>query len=93
MVAGGGGDHPHVEEKPKSAFNSSAAFLKDARDETGNALNAPIPTSEHRALNQFAAAVLKDAGDKTVISLLFANQTEEDILVREMLEGLQVCAH
>jgi hypothetical protein len=37
--------------------------------------------------------VLKDAGDKTVISLLFANQTEEDILVREMLEGLQVCAH
>jgi cytochrome-b5 reductase len=38
---------------------------------------------------QIAAAVLKDAGDKTVISLLFANQTEEDILVREMLEGLQ----
>ena len=38
---------------------------------------------------QIAAAVLKDSSDKTVISLLFANQTEEDILVRDMLEELQ----
>ena len=35
------------------------------------------------------AAVLKDPKDRTVISLLFANQTEGDILVRDMLEGLE----
>jgi len=36
---------------------------------------------------QVAAAVLKDPSDPTVISLLYANQTEDDILVRDMLEG------
>ena len=38
---------------------------------------------------QVIAAILKDPKDRTVISLLFANQTEGDILVRDMLEGLQ----
>uniref|UniRef100_A0A7S0YZ56 NADH-cytochrome b5 reductase n=1 Tax=Hemiselmis tepida TaxID=464990 RepID=A0A7S0YZ56_9CRYP len=38
---------------------------------------------------QIAAAILKDPKDRTVIHLLFANQSEEDILVREMLEGLK----
>ena len=38
---------------------------------------------------QVIAAILKDPKDRTVISLLFANQTEEDILVRDMLVGLQ----
>merc|ERR1712137_278225 len=35
------------------------------------------------------AAILKDPEDKTKLSLLYANQTEEDILVRDLLEDLQ----
>jgi len=35
---------------------------------------------------QVAAAILKDPNDPTTISLLYANQTEDDILVRDMLE-------
>ena len=39
---------------------------------------------------QVIAAVLKEPADSSpTLSLLFANQTEEDILVREMLESLQ----
>merc|ERR1719238_1123771 len=38
---------------------------------------------------QVIAAILKDKKDKTEISLLYANQTEDDILVRNMLEDLQ----
>merc|ERR1711967_153216 len=34
------------------------------------------------------AAILKDPTDTTSISLIYANQTEDDILVRDMLEGL-----
>ena len=37
---------------------------------------------------QIIKAVLKDSEDKTKVSLLFANQTEEDILVRSELELL-----
>jgi len=35
---------------------------------------------------QVAAAILDDPDDKTEISLLYANQTEDDILVRDLLE-------
>jgi cytochrome-b5 reductase len=38
---------------------------------------------------QVIAAILKDPNDTTEISLLYANQTEDDILVRDMLEDLQ----
>jgi len=38
---------------------------------------------------QVMAAILKDPKDPTIISLLYANQTEDDILVRDMLEELQ----
>jgi len=38
---------------------------------------------------QLIAAVLKNPKDKTKISLLFANQTEDDILVRDKLEAYQ----
>jgi len=38
---------------------------------------------------QVMAAILKDPNDKTQISLLYANQTEDDILVRDMLEALE----
>jgi cytochrome-b5 reductase len=39
---------------------------------------------------QIIAAVLREPADVSpTISLLFANQTEEDILVRDMLESLQ----
>eukprot|EP00339_Tiarina_fusa_P005692 CAMPEP_0117029582 /NCGR_PEP_ID=MMETSP0472-20121206/21407_1 /TAXON_ID=693140 ORGANISM="Tiarina fusus, Strain LIS" /NCGR_SAMPLE_ID=MMETSP0472 /ASSEMBLY_ACC=CAM_ASM_000603 /LENGTH=279 /DNA_ID=CAMNT_0004737385 /DNA_START=148 /DNA_END=984 /DNA_ORIENTATION=+ len=38
---------------------------------------------------QIIAAVLKNPEDKTKLSLLYANQTEEDILVRDLLENLQ----
>mmetsp|Transcript_15315 Transcript_15315/g.46371 ORF Transcript_15315/g.46371 Transcript_15315/m.46371 type:complete len:311 (-) Transcript_15315:294-1226(-) len=38
---------------------------------------------------QIIAAVLKDAKDSTKLSLIFANQTEADILVRDHLETLQ----
>lgn len=37
---------------------------------------------------QIISAVLRDPDDKTTLSLLFANQTEDDILVREELESL-----
>lgn len=37
---------------------------------------------------QLMVAVLKDPKDTTSISLLYANQTEDDILVRDLLEGL-----
>ncbi|EDO39808.1 predicted protein [Nematostella vectensis] len=37
---------------------------------------------------QIIKAVLKDSGDHTTVSLIFANQTERDILVREELEFL-----
>jgi len=37
---------------------------------------------------QVMTAILKDPTDKTTISLLYANQTESDILVREMLDEL-----
>jgi len=36
---------------------------------------------------QVAAAILKDPTDATTISLLYANQTEDDILVRNLLDG------
>jgi len=38
---------------------------------------------------QVMAAVLKDPADNTKMSLLYANQTEADILVRDELEALQ----
>lgn len=38
---------------------------------------------------QIMAAVLRDPEDTTEMSLIYANQTEEDILVREELEALQ----
>lgn len=38
---------------------------------------------------QLIAAILKDPKDQTKLSLIFANQTEADILVREDLEALQ----
>jgi len=37
---------------------------------------------------QIISAVLKDPSDESHLSLLFANQTEEDILLRDMLESL-----
>ncbi|KAK3749406.1 hypothetical protein QZH41_015871, partial [Actinostola sp. cb2023] len=37
---------------------------------------------------QIIAAIVKDPEDTTHVSLLFANQTERDILVRDMLEDL-----
>ena len=37
---------------------------------------------------QIVKAVLKDPEDRTQVSLLFANQTEQDILLREELEEL-----
>eukprot|EP01089_Gocevia_fonbrunei_P020891 TRINITY_DN7893_c0_g1_i2.p1 TRINITY_DN7893_c0_g1~~TRINITY_DN7893_c0_g1_i2.p1 ORF type:complete len:172 (+),score=47.91 TRINITY_DN7893_c0_g1_i2:545-1060(+) len=38
---------------------------------------------------QIINAVLNDPQDETILSLLFANQTEDDILLREELEKLQ----
>lgn len=35
---------------------------------------------------QVAAAILDDPSDNTEVSLIYANQTEDDILVRELLE-------
>lgn len=37
---------------------------------------------------QVVRAGIRDAGDRTVFSLLYANKTEEDILVKEQLEDL-----
>jgi len=37
---------------------------------------------------QVMAAILKDPTDKTEISVIYANQTEDDILVRDHLDGL-----
>jgi len=38
---------------------------------------------------QVISAILRDPTDKTKVSLLYANQSEDDILVRDMLEALQ----
>ena len=38
---------------------------------------------------QVISHVLKDKNDNTKLALLFANQSEDDILVREELENLQ----
>ena len=38
---------------------------------------------------QLIRTVFRDPNDKTNLSLLFANQTEEDILLREELEEVQ----
>jgi len=38
---------------------------------------------------QIITAIMKDRSDMTQVHLLFANQTEEDILVRDMLEKLR----
>ena len=38
---------------------------------------------------QVIAAVLKDPNDSTTLSLIFGNKTEDDILVRDMLDGYQ----
>mmetsp|Transcript_17098 Transcript_17098/g.27656 ORF Transcript_17098/g.27656 Transcript_17098/m.27656 type:complete len:309 (+) Transcript_17098:118-1044(+) len=38
---------------------------------------------------QVIASVLRNPKDKTMLSLLYANQTESDILVRDMLESFQ----
>lgn len=38
---------------------------------------------------QVITAILKDPRDSTEVALLYANQTENDILVRDMLEDLQ----
>ena len=37
---------------------------------------------------QIVQAILKDQEDTTCVSLLFANQTEADILVQEELEAM-----
>merc|ERR1719230_38157 len=37
---------------------------------------------------QVVSAILKDPSDNTQVSLLYANQTENDILVRDMLDDL-----
>ena len=38
---------------------------------------------------QLIRQVFRDENDRTCLSLLFANQTEEDILLREELEEVQ----
>ena len=38
---------------------------------------------------QLVTAVFRDPNDKTSLALLFANQSEDDILVREELEAVQ----
>lgn len=38
---------------------------------------------------QFLCAVLRDPADTTEMALLYANQTEDDILLRDELEALQ----
>ena len=37
---------------------------------------------------QLMQAVLRDSSDTTKLSLIFANQTEEDILLRDELETM-----
>ena len=36
---------------------------------------------------QVAATILDDPNDHTEVSLLYANQSEDDILVRDILDG------
>ena len=38
---------------------------------------------------QLIRTVFRDNNDQTNLALLFANQTEDDILLREELEGVQ----
>ena len=50
-----------------------------------------MPHAPHPGITpmlQIVKAVLKDPEDRTQVSLLFANQTEEDILLRKELEEM-----
>jgi cytochrome-b5 reductase len=40
---------------------------------------------------QIINAIMKEKKSSIELSLLFANQTEQDILLREMIEDLAVC--
>ena len=51
-------------------------------------LPPPLPSPGITPMLQIIKAVLKDTEDTTNVSLLFANQTEEDILLRSELEWL-----
>ena len=48
----------------------------------------PLPVAGITPVYAVMAAVLKDPEDRTTMSLIFANQTEEDILLRAELDQM-----
>ena len=78
------GPFGHIEYKGCGQFESSRKELPVVRHVGMVAGGTGITP-----MLQVMTAILNNKKDETNVSLLFANQTEEDILVRDMLETLQ----
>jgi len=77
------GPFGHIEYHGKGVFN-----VGRKEQEPVNSVGMVAGGTGITPMLQIAAAILKDPRDSTTIHLLFANQSEEDILVKEMLDGL-----
>lgn len=63
-------------------------YTLDNNESTARRLNMIAGGTGITPMYQVIKAVLKNSSDKTEISLLYANQTPEDILLREELDAL-----
>jgi len=70
-------------------YMGKGKFMIGKREVTCKTLGMMAGGTGITPMLQVMAAILKDPNDSTTISLLYANQTEDDILVRDMLEDLQ----
>ncbi|CAN9508440.1 unnamed protein product [Ophioblennius macclurei] len=76
--------------KGRGAFDIQADKKAAAERKTAKQLGMIAGGTGITPMLQIISAVLKDPQDQTVCHLLFANQTEKDILLRPELEELQV---
>ena len=70
-------------------YLGNGKFKSGAKEHTCKKLGMMAGGTGLTPMLQVIAAVLKNPSDKTQLYLLYANQTEADILCREMLEDLQ----
>uniref|UniRef100_A0A8C5DC96 NADH-cytochrome b5 reductase n=1 Tax=Gouania willdenowi TaxID=441366 RepID=A0A8C5DC96_GOUWI len=76
--------------KGKGAFDIQADKKSPAVRKTAKHVGMIAGGTGITPMLQIITAVMKDPQDKTVCHLLFANQTEKDILLRPELEEIQV---
>ncbi|KAM3587368.1 uncharacterized protein V6R79_003369 [Siganus canaliculatus] len=76
--------------KGKGVFEIQADKKSAAETKTAKQLGLIAGGTGITPMLQVVTAVMKDPQDQTVCHLLFANQTEKDILLRPELEELQV---